>query len=247
MDLEAVVHAYTHGLTTSTDDTVIALASYLANVYIQSEALPERITLFVNVSGSNAFRPLGRPHAGVVEACRLVRREVGWRGTELDWGRTLDGWRNNSVVCDFRTLSDDAGATLMLVRTKYMEWALRHAGWQPREFHKNIKRFARALGWSDCFRSSEGTLRVMGLFRLAMYSKRYPHECKACQNVHGLRKCSKCQVVWYCDRVCQVRDWQDHKVPCRQITARAAAGEEPPWNLGDVPGETESLLALQAL
>mmetsp|Transcript_4000 Transcript_4000/g.6691 ORF Transcript_4000/g.6691 Transcript_4000/m.6691 type:complete len:244 (+) Transcript_4000:77-808(+) len=30
----------------------------------------------------------------------------------------------------------------------------------------------------------------------------------------GLKRCARCGVVWYCNRVCQVADWKGHKSEC---------------------------------
>ncbi|GBF91736.1 hypothetical protein Rsub_04040 [Raphidocelis subcapitata] len=48
------------------------------------------------------------------------------------------------------------------------------------------------------------------------------HSCAACGNSGtGLRRCSACGTVWYCNRDCQRSDWSLHKPAC--VAARAAA------------------------
>lgn len=49
------------------------------------------------------------------------------------------------------------------------------------------------------------------------------HKCKYCGK-HGknnkddketLKKCSACKMVWYCDKICQKRDWPTHRLICK--------------------------------
>ncbi|CZT14033.1 uncharacterized protein RCC_00008 [Ramularia collo-cygni] len=41
--------------------------------------------------------------------------------------------------------------------------------------------------------------------------------CKACGKEEGtFSRCGKCEVVKYCDRECQVKDWKVHKQVCNK-------------------------------
>ncbi|GMI00942.1 hypothetical protein TrLO_g12173 [Triparma laevis f. longispina] len=40
-------------------------------------------------------------------------------------------------------------------------------------------------------------------------------KCEACEK-EGAKKCSRCKVVWYCSKDCQVKDWKIHKKICKQ-------------------------------
>ncbi|XP_076647141.1 zinc finger MYND-type containing 10 [Halictus rubicundus] len=42
-------------------------------------------------------------------------------------------------------------------------------------------------------------------------------ECCVCREV-ARKRCSKCKMVWYCGRECQVKDWEKHKVICDKVT-----------------------------
>ena len=39
--------------------------------------------------------------------------------------------------------------------------------------------------------------------------------CVRCKKIAvGLRRCSRCAVVYYCDQTCQRKDWKTHKTVC---------------------------------
>ena len=40
--------------------------------------------------------------------------------------------------------------------------------------------------------------------------------CKSCENKNKkqLKRCSKCEVVYYCNKECQRKDWKEHKIEC---------------------------------
>jgi hypothetical protein len=38
-----------------------------------------------------------------------------------------------------------------------------------------------------------------------------------CANTKNLQHCSKCNMVQYCSKKCQIIDWKDHKVNCLKI------------------------------
>lgn len=43
--------------------------------------------------------------------------------------------------------------------------------------------------------------------------------CESCFIASNLKKCSACQVVWYCGSTCQKSDWKLHRVECRALSA----------------------------
>lgn len=43
--------------------------------------------------------------------------------------------------------------------------------------------------------------------------------CEWCFTTNNLKKCSACQVVWYCGSTCQKSDWKLHRVECRALSA----------------------------
>ena len=44
------------------------------------------------------------------------------------------------------------------------------------------------------------------------------NNCNVCnKQENGNKRCSGCYMVFYCDRKCQVKDWDNHKVNCKQI------------------------------
>jgi len=50
----------------------------------------------------------------------------------------------------------------------------------------------------------------------------YMHVCCACGGKKAVKKCSRCQVAYYCNRECQVADWKRHKgLGCRARTKSA--------------------------
>lgn len=38
-------------------------------------------------------------------------------------------------------------------------------------------------------------------------------KCESC-NVVDTKKCERCRNVWYCDKECQIKDWENHKFYC---------------------------------
>ncbi|OMO98251.1 hypothetical protein CCACVL1_04275 [Corchorus capsularis] len=42
--------------------------------------------------------------------------------------------------------------------------------------------------------------------------------CQGCFKTSNLKKCSACQLVWYCGRSCQLSDWKMHRLECRAIS-----------------------------
>lgn len=43
--------------------------------------------------------------------------------------------------------------------------------------------------------------------------------CEWCFTTSNLKKCSACQVVWYCGSTCQKSDWKLHRVECKALSA----------------------------
>ncbi|XP_040214514.1 zinc finger MYND domain-containing protein 10 isoform X2 [Rana temporaria] len=55
-------------------------------------------------------------------------------------------------------------------------------------------------------------------------------KCGGC-GAEASKRCSRCQSEWYCDRQCQVKDWQKHKKACDLVSEAAKKmkeGMEPP-------------------
>ena len=94
---------------------------------------------------------------------------------------------------------------------------------QSRE-HAALDKFANVC--SEASEASGGAASVDDLFSLrhvlrslgqADDLKRVPgSQCDACGATDGLRKCKRCECVWYCSRACQLQAWSDrHKDECR--------------------------------
>uniref|UniRef100_A0A1Q3FHI6 hypoxia-inducible factor-proline dioxygenase n=1 Tax=Culex tarsalis TaxID=7177 RepID=A0A1Q3FHI6_CULTA len=47
--------------------------------------------------------------------------------------------------------------------------------------------------------------------------RQYQHQCRICGATEGLRRCSRCQVAYYCCQEHQRLDWKVHKLECRSI------------------------------
>lgn len=43
-------------------------------------------------------------------------------------------------------------------------------------------------------------------------------KCDWCFNSSNIKKCSACQVVWYCSSTCQKSDWQLHRLECQVLS-----------------------------
>ncbi|CDP12439.1 unnamed protein product [Coffea canephora] len=42
--------------------------------------------------------------------------------------------------------------------------------------------------------------------------------CEWCFSTRNLKKCSACQVVWYCGSTCQKTDWKLHRLECQVLS-----------------------------
>ena len=40
-------------------------------------------------------------------------------------------------------------------------------------------------------------------------------KCSNCDKPNSNLKCSKCKLVFYCSKECQVKDWSTHKLLCK--------------------------------
>ena len=38
--------------------------------------------------------------------------------------------------------------------------------------------------------------------------------CRVCQKPNATKRCSRCNIVWYCSPECQKKDWKTHKPVC---------------------------------
>ncbi|XP_058461696.1 hypoxia-inducible factor prolyl hydroxylase [Malaya genurostris] len=47
--------------------------------------------------------------------------------------------------------------------------------------------------------------------------RQFQHQCRICGVTEGLRRCSRCQVAYYCSQEHQRLDWKLHKLECRSI------------------------------
>ncbi|XP_058812212.1 hypoxia-inducible factor prolyl hydroxylase [Topomyia yanbarensis] len=47
--------------------------------------------------------------------------------------------------------------------------------------------------------------------------RQFQHQCRICGATEGLRRCSRCQVAYYCSQEHQRLDWKLHKLECRSI------------------------------
>ncbi|XP_055613272.1 uncharacterized protein LOC129759775 isoform X2 [Uranotaenia lowii] len=47
--------------------------------------------------------------------------------------------------------------------------------------------------------------------------RHFQHQCRICGVAEGLRRCSRCQVAYYCSQDHQRLDWKVHKLECRSI------------------------------
>ncbi len=69
-----------------------------------------------------------------------------------------------------------------------------------------------------------------------------------CENVgctkNGTKKCSRCQLVFYCGEGCQKADWQKHKVTC--VSTKSSTSSEKPQNAPVPPAAQPSSAASAA-
>ncbi|XP_053688048.1 rho GTPase-activating protein gacZ [Sabethes cyaneus] len=60
----------------------------------------------------------------------------------------------------------------------------------------------------------------------AQQMRQYQHQCRICGSTDGLRRCSRCQVAYYCSQEHQRLDWKLHKLECRSIQLLPNNGQQ---------------------
>ncbi len=50
--------------------------------------------------------------------------------------------------------------------------------------------------------------------RVFHVKKKRKFECNFCDNIDNLKCCSQCKNTYYCDKICQKKDWNNHKKNC---------------------------------
>ena len=56
--------------------------------------------------------------------------------------------------------------------------------------------------------------------------KKAARVCKNCgKEASKMQKCSRCRLVRYCSRDCQLADWKEHKKSCKKAAARKKGGK----------------------
>ena len=53
-------------------------------------------------------------------------------------------------------------------------------------------------------------------FKLKFNGKNTSKQCGSCNNPNSKLKCSKCKLIYYCNRECQVKHWKEHKLICKK-------------------------------
>ena len=65
--------------------------------------------------------------------------------------------------------------------------------------------------------------------------------CRSCGKTgDNLLRCGACKLVWYCDQVCQRRNWKRHKKNCRRQTESEKPANNPQHVPLMDPGQTSS-------
>ena len=58
-------------------------------------------------------------------------------------------------------------------------------------------------------------------------TKKAARVCENCdKETSKMQKCSRCRLVRYCSRDCQLADWKEHKKACKKAAAREKDGKE---------------------
>jgi SET and MYND domain-containing protein len=118
---------------------------------------------------------------------------------------------NEDIDCCFR---DDSAGVAIEALTVFVD----HAGHEINEGRGDRRAFARRD-----VTAGEVLARNAPLAFVAHHNDK---RCGACFAQTKLRRCGKCQQVWYCSRTCQVEDFPLHRVECREATALFVAGGE---------------------
>lgn len=94
----------------------------------------------------------------------------------------------------------------------------------PIEFFDKIKNIAAEFGgecinkWPNEF-NEERTKHIYGnLPRSEVFVYKETGVCNQCGKFPCLKRCSGCQMVYYCDKNCQKKDWKTHKPHCYKIS-----------------------------
>jgi len=52
---------------------------------------------------------------------------------------------------------------------------------------------------------------------LTVFTNYASHLCESCRNCDCIKRCSGCQMVYYCNEECQKTDWFEHKLYCGEL------------------------------
>ncbi|KFB44148.1 hypothetical protein ZHAS_00011985 [Anopheles sinensis] len=67
--------------------------------------------------------------------------------------------------------------------------------------------------FGNYMQSSQQTTPIM----VVQQHRHFQHQCRICGVTEGLRRCSRCQIAYYCSVDHQRIDWKVHKIECRSI------------------------------
>ncbi|XP_055542069.1 rho GTPase-activating protein gacZ isoform X2 [Wyeomyia smithii] len=77
----------------------------------------------------------------------------------------------------------------------------------------------------------------------AQEMRQFQHQCRVCGSTEGLRRCSRCQVAYYCSQVHQRLDWKLHKLECRSTQLLPASVQQLQFGEVFSPARSAPLLA----
>ncbi|KXJ76712.1 hypothetical protein RP20_CCG009139 [Aedes albopictus] len=86
---------------------------------------------------------------------------------------------------------------------------------------------------------------LQGTQQTVQQMRQFQHHCRICGETEGLRRCSRCQVAYYCCQDHQRLDWRVHKLECRSIHQLQQQSPSSSSS-GGLPGEPGMMVLPQA-
>nr|XP_029732502.1 egl nine homolog 2-like [Aedes albopictus] len=89
---------------------------------------------------------------------------------------------------------------------------------------------------------------LQGTQQTVQQMRQFQHHCRICGETEGLRRCSRCQVAYYCCQDHQRLDWRVHKLECRSIhqLQQQSPSSSSASLSGGLPGEPGMMMLPQA-
>lgn len=84
---------------------------------------------------------------------------------------------------------------------------------QMKDWHKSHKKQCKKLENNE---QKDDVMSILS-FPEELHNQKYsPYSCATCGSNENLKKCDRCQLVAYCSKYCENKNWYNHKHGCEQ-------------------------------